>query len=276
MRAEAKKLSLEPIIKWPGGKRHMAKRLIRMLPPHDTYVEPFAGGAALFWRKPLAHRTVIGDTDPWLIDLYKGIRNGGLSRCAGGVRKSRGLFQRVLRNQKGVCRKVALAALSFHGDRATYTGDRVARGKIILRNRLRKHKRYQKKLRKIYLRQSDFAGTMRKFDGPSTVHFLDPPWLLEYSDTYYHGGVKSRVKRHRGKKKKGTAFDPEHLKKICDRMKGYVFIIINNHPRLRKIFCKKRGWKCRYIVAKVNKGGRNVRERQLVITKNFGKVSRSR
>jgi DNA adenine methylase len=275
-RGTQKQLSLEPLIKWPGGKRHMAKRFVKMLPPHDTYVEPFAGGAALFFRKPLVKRNVIGDMDPWLVDLYKSTRNGGLRKCAGGVRKSRSLFKRVLKNQNGVCRKIALSALSWHGDRATYTGDQNTAGKILLRNRLRKHELYRKKLRKAYLRLGDFAATMRKFDGDKTVHFLDPPWLLEYSDSFYHGGTKARIKKHRGMKKKGTAFDPEHLKKVCDGMKGYVFIIINNHPRLRKIFCNKKGWKCRYIVAKVNKGGKNVRERQLVITKRFGKINRKR
>ena len=264
-RPTGKKLSLEPLIKWPGGKRHMAKRLLGMLPKHDTYVEPFAGGAALFFRKPLVKRNVLGDRDPWLIDFYKGVRGGGLSRCAGGVRKSRGLFKRVLKNQKGVCRKFALSALSWHGDRATYTGDQKTKGKIILARRLGKHKSYQTKLRKATVRKSDYGQTMRKFDGLNTVHFLDPPWMLEYSDAFYHGGAKTRIK-----KQKGKGFDFERMKRVCEGMQGYVFIIINNHPKLRKMFCKSPGWKCRTIKAKVNKGGRNVIERQLIITKAFG------
>ncbi len=265
-------LSLEPLIKWPGGKSHTANQLIRLLPKHSTYVEPFAGGAAVFFRKPLVKRNVIGDTDPWLVDLYKGIRNGGLRKCSGGVRKSRGLFKRVLKDNKNVCRKVALSALSWHGDRTTYMGDRTKKGRIILKRRLRKHKAYQTKLRKAYLRRSDFAKTMRKFDGLDTVHFLDPPWLLRYSDDFYHGGVKARIRKQRGTKRKGTAFDPEHLKKVCEKMKGYVLIIINNHPKLRKLFCKSPGWRCRTIVARVNKSNHNVKERQLIITKDFGAV----
>lgn len=273
-----KSLSLEPLIKWPGGKRHVAKRLIRMFPPHDTYVEPFAGAAAVFFRKPLVRRNVIGDYDPWLIDLYKGIRNGGLAKCSGGIRKSRSLFKRSLKNNRALCKKIALSALSWHGDRATYTGDREGKaGKVILRNRLRKHKLYQKKLRKAYVRQGDFAETMRKFDGPRTVHFLDPPWLLEYSDSFYRGGNKARIKKNRStKSQKGTAFDLGHVKTVGEKMKGYVLIIINNHPKLRKMFCHSKKWKCNYIKVRVNKGNHNVMERQLVITKKFGSTRKKK
>ena len=35
-----------PIIPWMGGKRRLADRLIPLFPPHECYVEAFAGGAA--------------------------------------------------------------------------------------------------------------------------------------------------------------------------------------------------------------------------------------
>jgi len=274
MHSLSKDMILEPILKWPGGKRHTANRLVKMLPPHDTYVEPFAGGAAVFFRKPLVKRNVLGDADPWLIDFYKGVRNGGLRNCAGGIRKSRGLFKRSLKNQKSVCHKLSLSHLSFHGDRKSFTGNaKNDDGKLTQLSKLRRFKEYQKKLRKSYVRLDDFAKTMRKFDGPRTLHFLDPPWLLDYSDTMYHSGIKSKIKKHRGTKTKGTSFDPEHLKKVSDKMKGYVFIIINNHPKIRKLFCKSKGWKCSTIKASVNKGRLGSEtQKQLIITKDFRKA----
>ena len=43
-----------PIIPWKGGKRRLADRLIPLFPPHECYVEFFAGGGALYfllrWR----------------------------------------------------------------------------------------------------------------------------------------------------------------------------------------------------------------------------------
>ena len=43
-----------PIIPWMGGKRRLADRLIPLFPPHECYVEVFAGGAALYFMRPQA------------------------------------------------------------------------------------------------------------------------------------------------------------------------------------------------------------------------------
>lgn len=283
--AAKQKTSLPPLLKWPGGKRHLANKLVRMLPEHDTYVEPFAGGAAVFFRKPMVRRNILGDNDPWLIDFYKKVRNGGLAKCAGGIRKSRDLFRRVKTNDRSACKMLAKTVLSWHGNRLSFVGDKgTPERRVMLKSRLKNHKSYQKKLRGAYVRKSDFATTMRKFDGVKTVHFLDPPWTLDYSDKTYHGGKKAYVKANLGKGGKGTAFDPAHIKKICDRMKGYVFIIINNDPEIRRIYCKDPKWRCRTIVSHTNRGGRAVRGkrahanvRNLILIKGFGaKRSRKR
>lgn len=34
-----------------GGKNRLAKHIISLLPEHTTYVEPFAGGAQVFFHK---------------------------------------------------------------------------------------------------------------------------------------------------------------------------------------------------------------------------------
>lgn len=38
--------------------------IIALMPPHDTYVELFAGSAAIFARKPPAARSILLDKDP--------------------------------------------------------------------------------------------------------------------------------------------------------------------------------------------------------------------
>lgn len=41
-----------PIIPWMGGKLRLADRLIPLFPPHECYVEVFAGGGALYFLRP--------------------------------------------------------------------------------------------------------------------------------------------------------------------------------------------------------------------------------
>lgn len=60
-----------PVIKWVGGKTKLLPELTARLPDRfGRYFEPFAGGAALFFR--VAPKTaVLADSNPDLIGLYK-------------------------------------------------------------------------------------------------------------------------------------------------------------------------------------------------------------
>lgn len=73
-----------PVLKWAGGKRRLLPELIKRLPAdvcERRYVEPFCGGAALFfalapevnpWRP---QRAWLGDRNADLISFYKTLRD---------------------------------------------------------------------------------------------------------------------------------------------------------------------------------------------------------
>lgn len=59
-----------PVIKWVGGKTKLLPALTARLPERfERYYEPFAGGAALFFRVA-PERAVLADSNPDLIGLY--------------------------------------------------------------------------------------------------------------------------------------------------------------------------------------------------------------
>jgi DNA adenine methylase len=59
-----------PVIKWVGGKTKLLPELTARLPERfGRYFEPFAGGAALFFRVA-PERAVLADSNPDLIGLY--------------------------------------------------------------------------------------------------------------------------------------------------------------------------------------------------------------
>ncbi len=63
-----------PVIKWVGGKTKLLPDLTSRLPSSwRRYYEPFAGGAALFWRVA-PQRAVLADMNPDLIGLYTALR----------------------------------------------------------------------------------------------------------------------------------------------------------------------------------------------------------
>ena len=65
--------STTPIIKWVGGKTRLLGELIARLPPHhERYFEPFAGGAAMFFRLA-PERAVLADLNADLIGMYRAV-----------------------------------------------------------------------------------------------------------------------------------------------------------------------------------------------------------
>jgi len=66
----------QQLIPWMGGKRRLADRLIPLFPPHECYVEVFAGGAALFFMRPQpAPVEVLNDLNGDLVTLYRVVQN---------------------------------------------------------------------------------------------------------------------------------------------------------------------------------------------------------
>ena len=64
-----------PFIKWVGGKTQLLPELRKRMPEHiGTYVEPFLGGAALFFNTQPA-KAILNDSNPKLINLYVSARD---------------------------------------------------------------------------------------------------------------------------------------------------------------------------------------------------------
>lgn len=65
-----------PVVKWPGGKRRLVGRITGEFPdpPINTYWEPFAGGAAVFFAvADRALHCVLTDTNRRLIHTYRAL-----------------------------------------------------------------------------------------------------------------------------------------------------------------------------------------------------------
>ena len=60
-----------PPFAYYGGKQRLVPDLLPMIPPHQRYVEPFCGGAALFWAKQPSPSEVINDADGRIVNFYQ-------------------------------------------------------------------------------------------------------------------------------------------------------------------------------------------------------------
>jgi|TARA_Y100000310_G_C20517732_1_gene732055 DNA adenine methylase len=58
------------IIPYYGGKYNLSKELVPMLYPHERYIEVFAGGLSMFFRKTKSTGSIINDIDNDVVNLY--------------------------------------------------------------------------------------------------------------------------------------------------------------------------------------------------------------
>lgn len=64
-----------PLHSYIGGKSRLARKIIAKMPPHDIYVEPFCGSAAVFFRKPKAGNEVLNDLNGDVINFFAQLRD---------------------------------------------------------------------------------------------------------------------------------------------------------------------------------------------------------
>ena len=214
------------MLRWPGGKGHKLKVLIPAFPEHETYVEPFAGGAALFWAKKPAAKSVLGDMNDWLIHFYDEVRRGGLRKC-GKMLHTRDNFDKMKLCSSTCCR-LFINKTSWHGDMQAL-GTANPNGKPVAMNVLRNLEQYERRLASTHLRLGDFEDTMRMFDSPTTFHYLDPPWTaMERSRAY--------SKKHYHKDGGGDDVPVEKVARVASEMEGEVMISYDDTDRARKAF----------------------------------------
>jgi DNA adenine methylase len=70
-------MSIRPPVKWHGGKRYLASRIISFFPEHRIYLEPFGGGASVLLNKPAVDVETYNDLDLRITRLFRVLRDEG-------------------------------------------------------------------------------------------------------------------------------------------------------------------------------------------------------
>lgn len=195
-----------PILRYHGGKWMLARRIIAHFPKHQVYVEPFGGAASVLLRKDRAYAEVYGDLDQEVVNLFRVLRD---DRMADRLRTALELtpFARAefneayqpSRNRVERARRLVIRSfMGFGSDGATgdyRTGFRANSNRsgstpaADWRNYPDALEAIVERLRGVVVECEDAKSLMARHDGAGTLHFVDPPYMLD---------LRSRTNRRRG------------------------------------------------------------------------------
>ncbi|OGR89723.1 MAG: hypothetical protein A2992_06400 [Elusimicrobia bacterium RIFCSPLOWO2_01_FULL_59_12] len=165
-----------------GGKRLLAHKIAAYIPYHKTYVEPFAGGAAVLFAKAPSPKEVLNDRDPEIAFMHRFIRDhspedrAALSRREWTIRKS---VHERLRDLKPADDRERF----YKGYYLTRSSYGKMRGKSFnpANEGVRidfpaNIERAQKRIQTTAVHNKDYLKVLRKYDGPETFFYIDPPY----------------------------------------------------------------------------------------------------
>lgn len=219
-----------PIIPWIGGKRRLAKRILPIFPTHECYVEPFAGGAALFFLKEQCDVEVLNDINGELVNLYRVVKHHleEFIRQFKWALVSRQIYSwlkitpdETLTDIQRAARFYYLQKMAFGGKVANQTFG-IATTSAPRLNLLRIEEELSAahlRLSRAYIEHLAWDECVRRYDRPHTLFYLDPPYW--------------------GTEGYGVTFELDQYNKMADlakSIKGKMIISVNDIPEMRLAF----------------------------------------
>jgi len=220
---------VKPLLKWPGGKRSLAREILPLIPEHQCYVEAFCGAAAIFLHKPRSTVEVLNDVSGDITGLFRVLQHHPRPFLAElrWVVNSRQNFndykrQRGLTDIQRGARFCYLNMLSFGGDSGSYGVQRSSGGGATtnLEHILQRTDALHARLQGVSIENLSWEYCLQLYDAPATFFFLDPPYLGTVQGSYESW--------------KRPQF--EALAKALRKLRGRFVLTLNDHPVIRRIF----------------------------------------
>jgi DNA adenine methylase len=243
-----------------GGKRALANQIIATFPQHTTYIEAFAGGAQVLFRKEPSKVEVLNDLSGDVVNFFRVCQQHyeELVRYLRFTLVSRGWFEQLSRINPSTLTDIQQAARFFYLQKNAFAGLVVKQsfgGGVVERPGYNPERiaglieAAHHRLARVQIEMLPYEQVLARYDRPTTLFYLDPPYF------------KRRLYRYN--------FAPEDFVTLAQRMKqldGKVVLSLNDVTEVRTIFreFKIKGIDLFYTAQK--KAGKRFRE--LLIT-NF-------
>lgn len=210
--------------RYAGGKFYARKLIIEHVPEHAYYIEPFAGGASVFFAKNKARDNWLNDIDDDLINCLTIIRDHP-NQLIKRLKDEKATKERhaYYKNKYHPKTKIDCAVRWFYLNRTSYSGIMNMQNcywgygeKFSMRpeNWPRNILRTANKLRDVKLTSLDFEEVIEKASDDSFL-FIDPPYFNADQDKFYacpfkhedHFRLRDILKKHKARIKFLMTYD---------------------------------------------------------------------
>ena len=184
----SEKLGLKTPVTYYGGKQCLAGAINKMIPAHAVYCEPFAGGAAVFFRKKPCKVEILNDTNKELMNFYEVVKNNfeELNKKVQTTLYSRDLFRQasVIYNNSDMFSSIdrawalwVLSYQSYHSIIESAWGYETE-GRSVSRtfNKKNQFKDLIGRLDNCVLECADANYIIKAYDRIKTFFYVDPPY----------------------------------------------------------------------------------------------------
>lgn len=187
---------LSPLVKWSGGKKDELSQILPHIPEtFKTYLEPFIGGGAVYFRVN-PDSAVINDVHKELTDFYQSIKQGHSSDIYEFMENNPNDEETYYK-----VRSIEPEDMLTNAQRFYYLRKTCYRGMLRYNKQGKfnipygrykncnfedlKNKKYEELLQRTEVKNSSFEEIFEEYDDPENFMFLDPPYDSEFTDYGY-------------------------------------------------------------------------------------------
>jgi len=214
---------LRPLICRIGSKMRYINDILKLIPEHITYVEPFVGSGAVLVSKEPSQKEIINDLDDELIKdwkLLKTTKYQGEHNNVNTLEKLQSFINKNL-NSSNKFNKLS-ARLAYRCALFSGVDDPTYKSKIYrysnINSKMKILPEYNKRLKNVKIYNEDYKNIIKKYDSKNTFFFLDPP----YENTK---GLYTN-----------ESFNFEELRDILSKIKGKFLLTLNYSQNIKTLF----------------------------------------
>lgn len=221
---------MKSVLSYQGGKSRLAATIIKKIPKHTCYVEPFCGACWVLFTKEPSKSEVINDRDSELITFWRVLQNHleEFLRYYKWSVTSREIFEIEKRKDPATLTDIQRAARYFYLQRHAFGGRVEGRtfgtattsgGPLHLTDMEERLLEIHWRMKRVFIENMDACECIRRYDRAHTFFYIDPPYYETVGYT--------------------TPFGPEQFEQLriaLDGIKGKFLLSLNDHPEVRRIF----------------------------------------